>query len=67
MKGAQLMEGADDGRGAAGAGQGRGAVQDTMLSAWQNLGSFEQRASLRTWLYRIATRSPGSSPTPTSC
>jgi len=31
------------------------AVQDTMLAAWQNLGSFEQRASLRTWLYRIAT------------
>jgi RNA polymerase sigma-70 factor (ECF subfamily) len=30
-------------------------VQDTMLAAWQNLGSFEQRASLRTWLYRIAT------------
>jgi RNA polymerase sigma-70 factor (TIGR02960 family) len=26
-----------------------------MLAAWQNLGSFEQRASLRTWLYRIAT------------
>jgi RNA polymerase sigma-70 factor (TIGR02960 family) len=31
------------------------AVQDTMLAAWQNLGSFEERASLRTWLYRIAT------------
>jgi RNA polymerase sigma-70 factor (TIGR02960 family) len=30
-------------------------VQDTMLAAWQNLGSFEERASLRTWLYRIAT------------
>src|SRR6476660_6987933 len=31
------------------------ALQDTMLSAWQGLGSFEERASVRTWLYRIAT------------
>src|SRR5277367_305682 len=31
------------------------AAQDTMLAAWQSLGSFEERASLRTWLYRIAT------------
>ena len=31
------------------------ALQDTLLSAWQGLGGFEQRASLRTWLYRIAT------------
>jgi RNA polymerase sigma-70 factor (ECF subfamily) len=31
------------------------AVQDTMLAAWQGLGSFAERASLRTWLYRIAT------------
>jgi len=30
-------------------------VQDTMLAAWQGLGSFQERASLRTWLYRIAT------------
>ena len=31
------------------------ALQDTLLSAWQGLGGFEARASLRTWLYRIAT------------
>jgi RNA polymerase sigma-70 factor (TIGR02960 family) len=31
-------------------------VQDTLLAAWQGLGGFiEERASLRTWLYRIAT------------
>jgi RNA polymerase sigma-70 factor (TIGR02960 family) len=31
------------------------AVQDTLLSAWQALNGFEGRASVRTWLYRIAT------------
>ena len=31
------------------------AVQDTLLAAWQGLGGFEARASIRTWLYRIAT------------
>ena len=31
------------------------ALQDTLLSAWQGLPSFEGRASLRTWLYQIAT------------
>jgi RNA polymerase sigma-70 factor (TIGR02960 family) len=31
------------------------ALQDTMLAAWQGLGGFEGRASIRTWLYRIAT------------
>jgi len=31
------------------------ALQDTMLAAWQGIGGFEQRASMRTWLYRIAT------------
>ena len=32
------------------------AVQETLLAAWQGLGGFvEERASLRTWLYKIAT------------
>ncbi len=31
------------------------ALQDTLLAAWQGIGGFEARASLRTWLYRIAT------------
>jgi RNA polymerase sigma-70 factor (TIGR02960 family) len=31
------------------------ALQDTLLAAWRGLGRFEGRASLRTWLYRIAT------------
>jgi RNA polymerase sigma-70 factor (TIGR02960 family) len=31
------------------------ALQDTLLAAWQGLGGFQERASLRTWLYRIAT------------
>jgi RNA polymerase sigma-70 factor (TIGR02960 family) len=30
-------------------------LQDTMLAAWQGLAGFEGRASVRTWLYRIAT------------
>jgi RNA polymerase sigma-70 factor (TIGR02960 family) len=30
-------------------------LQDTLLAAWQGLDGFEERASIRTWLYRIAT------------
>src|SRR5487761_1621283 len=31
------------------------ALQDTMVSAWRGLDGFDGRASLRTWLYKIAT------------
>jgi RNA polymerase sigma-70 factor (TIGR02960 family) len=31
------------------------AVQETMLAAWQGLSGFEGRASIRTWLYKVAT------------
>jgi RNA polymerase sigma-70 factor (TIGR02960 family) len=31
------------------------ALQETLLSAWKDLRRFEGRASIRTWLYRIAT------------
>ncbi len=31
------------------------ALQESLLAAWQGIGSFEGHASLRTWLYRIAT------------
>jgi RNA polymerase sigma-70 factor, ECF subfamily len=30
-------------------------LQETLLAAWRGLGEFQGRASLRTWLYRIAT------------
>jgi RNA polymerase sigma-70 factor (TIGR02960 family) len=32
------------------------AVQEALLAAWRGLASFEGRSSVRTWLYRIATR-----------
>jgi RNA polymerase sigma-70 factor (ECF subfamily) len=31
------------------------AVQETMLRAWRSLDTFEGRASLKTWLFRVAT------------
>ncbi|MFJ6675055.1 sigma-70 family RNA polymerase sigma factor [Actinosynnema sp. NPDC091369] len=30
-------------------------VQETLLAAWRGIGGYEERASVRTWLYRIAT------------
>jgi RNA polymerase sigma-70 factor (ECF subfamily) len=32
------------------------AVQDALLRAWRGLAGFEGRATLRTWLYTVATR-----------
>jgi RNA polymerase sigma-70 factor (ECF subfamily) len=31
------------------------ALQETLVSAWQGLAGFREQASIRTWLYRIAT------------
>ena len=30
-------------------------MQETLLAAWRGLEAFEGRASVRAWLYRIAT------------
>ncbi|NUT48983.1 MAG: RNA polymerase subunit sigma-70 [Saccharothrix sp.] len=30
-------------------------LQETLLAAWRGIGGYEERASVRTWLYRIAT------------
>ena len=30
-------------------------LQETLLAAWRGLGRFEERASMRSWLYKIAT------------
>jgi len=31
------------------------ALQETLLAAWRGIGGFEGRASIRTWLYQVAT------------
>jgi RNA polymerase sigma-70 factor, ECF subfamily len=31
------------------------ALQDALLNAWRGLGSFEERSSLRSWLYTVST------------
>ncbi|MCZ8510854.1 RNA polymerase subunit sigma-70 [Paenibacillus filicis] len=30
-------------------------LQETLMAAWRGLGGFKERASIRTWLYRVAT------------
>ena len=33
------------------------AMQEALLSAWQGLAGFQERSSVRTWLYRVAANS----------
>src|SRR5215471_15691718 len=49
------------------------ALQETLLAAWRGVGTVGARASVRTWLYRIATntclnllRAAGRRPRPAS-
>src|SRR5215470_13838018 len=37
------------------AGDAEDALQETLRPAWRGLGGFEGQASLRTWLFRVAT------------
>jgi DNA-directed RNA polymerase specialized sigma24 family protein len=44
-------------------------LQETLLAAWRGFGGFEERSSLRTWLYQIgdeqvSQRASLSEPTP---
>ncbi len=34
------------------------ALQEALLAAWQGLGGFEGRSSVRTWLYRVTGAHP---------
>src|SRR5258708_16355125 len=38
------------------------AVQETMLRAWRSFDDFEARASMKNWLYRIATNAAPTMP-----
>jgi DNA-directed RNA polymerase specialized sigma24 family protein len=40
-------------------------LQETLLAAWRGLEGFEGRASVRAWLYRIATIAPWTPSVPT--
>ncbi|MFJ3103346.1 sigma factor [Streptomyces sp. NPDC086835] len=34
--------------------EGEGLLQQTLPAAWRGIGGYEERASLRTWLHRLA-------------
>jgi RNA polymerase sigma-70 factor (ECF subfamily) len=47
-------------------------LQETLLAAWRGLEQFEERASIRGWLYRIANqplrgRAASERPSPVPC